>query len=164
MFQQPVGGVEVRPVPLELGHPVAEGPVDLGPGEQVGLVEQRHTAELAAQLVVLAQEGLPALVAGGDRVEGDHRAVVAVGEQRAAVGEDPVADGQQVDPVAGALVVLAGELEVAAQTVQVAVLGERPDADPLTEQSLYETLRNPGRFKLKRPGFGSNAINFGAGV
>lgn len=53
VVEQPVSGVESLAVAVEVCDRITEGPVYMSASEQMGLVGQRHAAELTAQVVDL---------------------------------------------------------------------------------------------------------------
>src|SRR6478672_10954054 len=113
----------------ELLEPRAEGAPDLVAGQERRLVEQRHAAPVAAELVVVAQELLPFRPPGGSGVDAERRSLPAIGEKRFDIARDGIADARQIAAVARRLLVVEAEIAILVEHVEEAALAECPHAE-----------------------------------
>jgi uncharacterized damage-inducible protein DinB len=99
----------------ELLEPNAERLAHLIAGQERRLIEQRHAAPRATELIVMMQEFLPFGAAGRGRIDAQGSALPAIGQQRLDIAGDGIAHARQVAAIAGGFLV--GEAEVAIRSL-----------------------------------------------
>ena len=109
VVQQPVPRIQLSPRLGKGLQPVAIGLASDRRREAEGLVEQRHAAAVAAELIIGLKEGLPARIAGRHRIDRHDVPVIGIGEKRVLVLRDAVADIGKIRSVADPVVIVANE-------------------------------------------------------